>query len=55
VLGLLPDGDKRQRTVKLRRAVAEQAISHIRFGDVAVSQEVLEGLTGQAGKSAGDT
>ena len=52
---LLPPGDTRQRTVKLRRAVAETAISHIQFGDVAVSQEVLEGLRGQPGKSAGDT
>jgi class 3 adenylate cyclase len=55
VLDLLPEGDKRRRTVKLRRAVAETAISHIRFGDVAVSQEVLEGLRGQPGKSAGET
>jgi predicted ATPase len=55
VLDLLPEGDQRQRTVKLRRAVAETAISHIRFGDVAVSQELLEGLRGQAGKSAGET
>jgi class 3 adenylate cyclase len=54
-LGLLPEGDSRLRTVRLRRAVAETAISHIRFGDVAVSQEVLEGLGGQAGKSAGET
>ena len=30
-------------------------IAHIRFGDVAVSQEVLEGLTSQPGKSAGET
>jgi predicted ATPase len=36
VLELLPDGDKRLRTVKLRRAVAATAISHIQFGDVAV-------------------
>jgi predicted ATPase len=55
VLDLLPEGDKRQRTVKLRRAVAETALSHIQFGDVAVSQEVLEGLRGQPGKSAGET
>jgi predicted ATPase len=55
VLDLLPEGDERRRTVKLRRAVAETAISHIQFGDVAVSQEVLEGLRGQPGKSAGET
>ena len=55
VLDLLPEGDTRQRTVKLRRAVAETALSHIQFGDVAVSQDVLEGLRGQPGKSAGET
>jgi predicted ATPase len=58
VLDLLPEADKRRRTVKLRMAVAQTAISHIRYGDVSVSQEVLEGLTGQAGqagKSAGET
>jgi predicted ATPase len=55
VVSLLPEGDKRRRTMNLRRAVAETAITHIEVGDVAVSQQLLEGLRGQPGKSAGET
>jgi predicted ATPase len=33
-LELLPTGDSRRRTISLRRAVARQAIVHIRYGDV---------------------
>jgi class 3 adenylate cyclase len=54
-LQLLPEGDGRKRTLKLRRALAQQTVSHIRFGDVEVSPEVLEGLRSQPGKSAGET
>ena len=33
-LGLLTEGDSRSRSISLRRAVAEVALSHIEFGDV---------------------
>src|SRR5581483_10576973 len=54
VEAMLPEGDKRRRTVKLKRVTARTAVMHLQYGDVEVSPEVLESAT-QPGKSAGDT
>ncbi len=51
---LLPDSDPRKRSLKLRRATANQAIAHIEFGDVPAPANAPEPLT-QVGKSAGET
>jgi predicted ATPase len=55
VIGLLSDDDPRRRAVSLRRAVARTAIAHIAFGDVPAPSRPPEGLSPQAGKSAGET
>lgn len=55
VLGLLSDDDARRRTVSLRRAVADQAIDHIAWGDVPAPSRAPDESLAQAGKSAGET
>ncbi len=63
VLGLLPDGDSRIRAVKMKLALAQVSIDHIRFGDVPApaSRQWGERHRGepaalsQVGKSAGAT
>ncbi|MET0921114.1 MAG: hypothetical protein ABWY77_07945, partial [Acidimicrobiia bacterium] len=42
VLDLLPEGDNRLRTVKMKLALAQVAIDHIRFGDVAAPSRSLD-------------
>ena len=42
VLDLLPDGAARRRSVSLRRALAEQAVRHIAYGDVAAPTGVRD-------------
>ncbi|HEY6428301.1 MAG TPA: AAA family ATPase, partial [Acidimicrobiales bacterium] len=55
VISLLDDDDPRRRSVNLRRAVAYQAMEHIAFGDVPAPTNAPDGLSTQAGKSAGET
>jgi class 3 adenylate cyclase len=49
VVDLLPEGDARLTTVRMKRALAMQAFNHIRLGDVAAPDQA------GAGKSDGET
>jgi class 3 adenylate cyclase len=51
---LLPDGDARLRTTRMKRAIAMQKFNHIRFGDVVLPDDA-GAADGQAGKSDGVT
>jgi predicted ATPase len=54
MLELLPEGDTRLRTTRMKRAIAMQKFNHIRFGDVVLPDDA-GAVDGQAGKSDGVT
>jgi len=48
VLSLLPDGDTRVKTVRMKLALAQTSIDHIRFGDVPAPSSGDQASGGQA-------